>query len=102
MGFQLHPQDFVWWFLLYQLMEMISRVLSLGVIAMPLGYYFFCLLAWLWLTRTFIACVSIGNSVVRERLRFRKLIRFAAAPIMDSVIDRVKAYKVSCFFTCVE
>ncbi|CAM9523971.1 unnamed protein product, partial [Ectocarpus fasciculatus] len=102
MGFQLHPQDFVWWFLLYQLMEIISRVLSLGVIAMPLGYYFFCLLAWLWLTRTFIACVSIGGSVVRERLRFRKLIRFAAAPIMDSVIDRVKAYKVSCFFTCVE
>ncbi|CAM9238329.1 unnamed protein product [Ectocarpus sp. 12 AP-2014] len=102
MGFQLHPQDFVWWFLLYQVMEIISRVLSLGVIAMPLGYYFFCLLGWLWLTRTSIACVSIGDSVVRERLRFRKLIRFAAAPIMDSVIDRVKAYKVSCFFTCVE
>lgn len=85
-----------------QVMEITSRVLSLVVIALSLGYYTFVLLAWLWLSRAYIARVSIGGPVVRERLRFRKLIRFAAAPIMDSVIDRVAAYKLCCFISCLE
>ncbi|CAN0167865.1 unnamed protein product, partial [Scytosiphon promiscuus] len=102
MGIKLHPQDFVWWFLLYQILEIASKVLSLAVVALPLGLYTFVILGWLWVSRAFISRVSIGGAVVRERLRFRKLIRFAAAPIMDSVIDRVTAYKVCCFFTCVE
>ncbi|CAM9715202.1 unnamed protein product [Scytosiphon promiscuus] len=102
MGIKLHPQDFVWWFLLYQILEIASKVLSLAVVALPLGLYTFAILGWLWVSRAYISRVSIGGAVVRERLRFRKLIRFAAAPIMDSVIDRVTAYKVCCFFTCVE
>lgn len=102
MGMKLHPQDFVWWFLLYQILEIASRVLSLVIVALPLGLYTFLLLGWLWLSRAYISRVSIGGAVVRERLRFRKLIRFAACPIMDSVIDRATSYKVCCFFTCLE
>lgn len=102
MGFRIHPQDFVWWFLAYQVMEIVSRVLSLSVAGLALGYYTFLLFGWLWLSRAVVARVSMGRSVVRERLRFRKLIRFAAAPIMDSAIDRVRAYKVCCFLTCLE
>lgn len=85
-----------------KVMEIISRVLSLVVVSLSLGYYTFLLLAWLWISRTYIARVSILGRVVRERLRFRKLVRFAAAPIMDSVMDRVGAYKLCCFITCLE
>ncbi|CAM9489885.1 unnamed protein product, partial [Hapterophycus canaliculatus] len=102
MGLKLHPQDFVWWFLLYQILEITSRVLSLAVVALPLGLYTLILLGWLWMSRAFLSQISIGGAVVRERLRFRKLVRFVACPVMDAVIDRVTAYKVSCFFTCVE
>eukprot|EP00903_Cladosiphon_okamuranus_P006539 g6389.t1 len=102
MGFRMHPQDFVWCFFFYQVMEIISRVLSVVVLAHSIRYYTFIFLAYMWFTRTCVALIHRGDPVGGERLRFRKLIRFSAAPIMDSVIDRVSAYKLCCFMTCLE
>lgn len=101
-GFRVHPQDFVWWFLLYEVMEIVSRVLSLAVVALVWEYYFFIVLAWLWGSRWCISRVSIGGGVGQETLRFRALVRVVGMPLMDSVIDRVRAYKFSCFLTLLE
>lgn len=101
-GFRMHPQDFVWWFLAYEVLEIVGRFLSLAVAALVLEFYLFVLLAWFWFTRWTLSRVSIGRGVERENLRFRTLVRIVGMPFMDAVIDRVQAYKVSCFFTCVE
>ena len=101
-GFRMHPQDFVWWFLAYEVLEVVGRFLSLAVAALVLEFYLFVLLGWFWFTRWTLSRVSIGRGVERENLHFRTLVRNVGMPFMDAVIDRVQAYKVSCFFTCVE
>ena len=101
-GFRVHPQDFVWWFLAYEVLEIVGRFLSLAVAALVLDFYLFLLLAWFWFTRWTLSRVSIGKGLERETLHFRALVRNVGMPFMDAVIDRVQAYKVSCFFTCVE
>lgn len=101
-GFRMHPQDFVWWFLAYEILEVVGRFLSLAVAALVLEFYLFVLLAWFWFTRWTLSRVSIGRGVERENLHFRTLVRNVGMPFMDAVIDRVQAYKVSCFFTFVE
>ncbi|CAN0065387.1 unnamed protein product [Laminaria digitata] len=101
-GFRMHPQDFIWWFLAYEVLEIVGRFLSLAVVALVLEFYLFVLLAWFWFTRWTLSRVSIGRGVERENLHFRALVRNVGMPFMDAVMDRVQAYKVSVFFTCVE
>ena len=101
-GFRMHPQDFVWWFLAYEVLEIVGRFLSLAVAALVLEFYLFVVLAWIWFTRWALSRTSIGRGVERENLHFRALVRNVGMPFMDAVIDRVQAYKVSCFFTLAE
>lgn len=101
-GFRVHPQDYVWWFLGYQVLEIVGRVASLAVLALAADFFLFLVLAWLWATRWFISTVSIGVGAQQEMLRFRALLRVVGMPIMDSALDRVTAYIVSCTMTLVE
>lgn len=101
-GFRVHPQDYVWWFLGYQVLEIVARVASLAVLALVAEFYFFLVLAWLWLTRWFVSTASIGLGAQQETLRFRALLRVVGMPLMDSVLDRVTAYKISCTMTLLE
>lgn len=101
-GFRVHPQDYVWWFLGYQVLEVVARVASLAVLALVAEFFVFLALAWLWVTRWFISTVSIGVGAQQETLRFRALLRVVGMPLMDSVLDRVTAYIISCTMTLLE
>lgn len=101
-SYRFHPQDIVWWFFLYELLEIFGRVLSLVVLGLVLEYYLVVALAWMWLVRWFVSKASIGQGIEMENLRFRALVRVVGLPFMDSVMDRVKAYKLSCFLTSLE
>lgn len=101
-GFRIHPQDFVWWFLFYQVLEITARMLALSVLALVWDFYIIVAVFWLMSSRWFISRASLGSGELRETLRFRVLVRSFGMPFLDSVLDRPGAYKLSCFLTCVE
>ena len=101
-GFRVHPQDYVWFFLAYQAMELIARLGSIVVLALVAKFYVLVVLVWLWATRWYISIASIGAGTEQETLRFRALLRVVGMPFMDSVLDRPSAYELSCALTVVE
>lgn len=95
-----HPQHFMWAFLLYQLLEIGSRFLSLALLALVLRAYFFLVLLWFVISRSSILCFSLGRV---EHRQFRsQLIRVVGMPFMDSVMDALISYDAACALTTVE
>lgn len=99
-GTNLHSQDFVWAFLVYQVLEIGPRSISLALLALVLRAYFFPVLVWLWVSRAAILRRSLGPG--RESLGFRPQARLVGMPFMDSVMDDVCSYDLGCAFTTVE
>lgn len=99
-GSHWHPQNFVWAFLVYQVLEIGSRFISLAILASVLREYFFLLLVWLLGSRFVILHCSLGSG--QEHLRFRSQLRLVGVPFMDSVMDKRGSYDVGCALTTVE
>lgn len=93
------PRNFMWAFLLYQWLEIGSRLLSLALLALVLRAYFFLVLLWFWVSRAFILYMSLGRG---EQLWFRAQIRLVGMPFMDSVMDELASYDAACALTTVE
>ncbi|CAM9634688.1 unnamed protein product, partial [Pylaiella littoralis] len=91
-GSRWHPQNFVWAFLLYQWLEIGSRIVSLALLALVVRAYFFLVLSWLWISR----------SIILRHLRYRSQLRLVGMPFMDSIMDALKSYDVGCALTTVE
>ena len=98
---RLHPQHFVWAFLLYQWLEIGSRIISLALLALVVrAWYIFAVFLWLWSSRTFILRHSLGEG--EERLIYRSQLRLVGVPFMDSIMDARKSYDAGCALTTVE
>lgn len=95
-----HPQNFVWAFLVYQVLEIGARFISLALLALVLRAYFFLVLLWLLISRFVILKCSLGPG--QEHLRFRSQLRFVGMPFMDSVMDKADSYVLGCAVTTVE
>ena len=98
-GSRWRPQTFVWAFLLYQVLEVGSRFISLALLALVVRAYFFLVLVWLWASRSLVLRLSLGQ---RQELRFRSQVRLVGMPFMDSVMDALKSYDAGCALTTVE
>lgn len=99
-GSRWHPQNFVWVFLLYQWLEIGSRIISLALLALVVRAYFFLVLSWLWISRSIILRHSLGEG--EEHLRYRSQLRLVGMPFMDSIMDALKSYDAGCALTTVE
>ena len=97
---KLHSQDFVWAFLVYQVLEIGARFISLALLALVLRAYFFLVLVWLWSSRSVILRRSLDPR--RESLGFRSQVRLVGMPFMDSVMDDLRSYDWGCALTTVE
>lgn len=97
---RLHSQDFVRVFLLYQVLEIGSRFLSLALLALVWRAYFFLALLWLWASRFVILRLSLGEG--EELLCFRSQLRLVGMPMMDSVMDASSSYVAGCALTTAE
>lgn len=95
-----HPQNFVWAFLVYQVLEIGARFISLALLALVLRAYFFLVLLWLLISRYVILQCSLGRG--QEHLRFRSQLRLVGMPFMDSVMDKADSYVLGCAFTTIE
>lgn len=99
-GSHWHPQNFVWAFLGYQVLEIGSRFISLAILALVLRAYFLLVLSWLLISRFVILHCSLGPG--QEHLRFRSQLRLVGMPFMDSVMDKVDSYDIGCALTTIE
>lgn len=100
-GHRLHPQNFVWLFFVYQVLEIVSRFISLALLALVLRAYFFLVLVWLWGSRFVIIRWSLGSQQ-NEPLYLRSQLRLVGMPFMDSVMDSVDSYGVGVVLTAAE
>ncbi|CAM9195962.1 unnamed protein product [Choristocarpus tenellus] len=91
----MHPQHFVWMFLLYEVFEIVSRFFSLALLALVLQEWFILVLLYLWLSRMLILKVS-GELHVQTQLRL------VGVPFMDSVLDSAYTFIVAVLITLVE
>ncbi|CAM9896354.1 unnamed protein product [Ectocarpus sp. 4 AP-2014] len=94
-----NSQNFVWAFLLYQVLEVAARFISLALLALVWRVYFFLALLWLWGSRAYVLRrLLVEDDVLRVRSQFR----LVGMPFMDSVMDVLEAYDVGCALTTVE
>lgn len=99
-GLYWHPQNFVWAFLGYQVLEIGARFISLALLALVLRAYFLLVLLWLLISRFVILQCSLGQG--QETLRFRAQLRLVGMPFMDSIMDKAGSYVLGCALTTIE
>ncbi|CAN0253914.1 unnamed protein product [Ectocarpus sp. 12 AP-2014] len=101
---KVHPRSHVWLCFVYHVLEIVSRFVSLSMLALVMREWFFLVLPYLWGSRCLlvwmVAVKSGGQVEAVEDFRFR--VRMVAMPFLDSVMDGTFAYASGLMLTLVE
>ncbi|CAM9712751.1 unnamed protein product [Scytosiphon promiscuus] len=95
-----HPRSHVWLCFGYHVLEIVSRFVSLSMLALVLRGWFLFVVPYLWGTRCFIVWMiavrsgdHVGNGTAPNAVgSFRFRVRLVAMPFLDSVMDGTVAF----------
>lgn len=105
-----HPRRHVWLCFVYHVLEIVSRFVSMSMLALVMRKWFFLVLPYLWGSRCLIVLMAalnagddVGYDTARKALKdFRFRVRLVAMPFLDSVLDGMVAYTAGLLVTLVE
>lgn len=93
---KVHPRSHVWFCLLYHVLEISSRFVSLAMVFTVIRKWSLLVLLYLWMSRGVIVWAS------KTSLDFRFRVRLVAMPFMDSIVDGAVAFRRALVWTLLE
>lgn len=93
---KVHPRSHVWFCLVYHVLEIVSRFVSLSMVFTVIRKWSLLVLLYLWMSRGVLVWAS------KTSLDFRFRVRLVAMPFLDSIVDRVVAFRRALVWTLLE
>lgn len=93
---KVHPRSQVWFCLVYHVLEIVARFVSLAMVFTVIRKWSLLVLLYLWMSRGVLVWAS------KTSLDFRFCVRLVAMPFMDSIVDGVVAFRRALVWTLLE